>query len=287
MTKTKFTQLRQPFILTVLGDSNPADLIRTIRISDYDGTDAYELNLMNMDRRYLNEKDLKAVFRSTLKPIMVCFYRWDYHKHIDIPEEERVRLQIEAVRWGAAAMDLEGDSFDPIPGPDEWTEAARKYAITLGSKPRDLSMKPEAIKRQKEIIAEVHRLGGEVLMSAHTRVRLSVDESVRIAKEMESRGPDMVKVVKVDTSFEELLDTMRATVEMKKVLKVPFFMMSHGDHSKIGRVVCPMLGSMLAVATQPVSTGGFPLQPPIRCMKAALENIDWSVTKPPEEQRWL
>jgi hypothetical protein len=48
-----------------------------------------------------------------------------------------------------------------------------------------------------------------------------------------------------------------------------------------------MLGSMLAFCTQPVSPGGFPLQPPIRAMKAVFENVDWTLTKPPEEQGWL
>jgi len=108
-----------------------------------------------------------------------------------------------------------------------------------------------------------------------------------MAKEIEGRGVDIVKIVRVDTCFEDLLDTLRATIEMKKALKVPFIMMSHGQHSKIGRVVCPMLGSMLVFGVQPISPGAFPLQPPIRTLKAALENIDWSVTQSPEEQTWL
>ena len=124
-------------------------------------------------------------------------------------------------------------------------------------------------------------------MSAHTRVHLSIEQAVSMAKEIESRGPDMVKVVSADFSFEDLLDTMRSTIEIKKILQIPFIMMSHGEHSKIGRVVCPMLGSMLAFCIQPVTPAGFPLQPPIRVQKLAWENIDWSVTKPPEEQRWL
>jgi len=84
-----------------------------------------------------------------------------------------------------------------------------------------------------------------------------------------------------------MLDTLRATLELKKALKIPFIMGSHGQHSKIGRVVAPLLGSMLAWTTQPISPEGFPLQPPIKMQKAAWENIDWSVAQPPEEQTWL
>jgi len=287
MRKVKFTELKRPFICTIISDQNPVDCIRTIKLSDYDASDAYEMNLMVWEKRFLNPKDLKSVFQATVRPIFVCHYRWNYEKHLDIDEEERIQLLINAVRWGADGIDLEADAFDPSRGPLEWSEEARKYSLNRTSPPRDWTMKPEAIKRQRQVIDEVHRLNGEILMSAHTRVHLSVEQCVSMAKEMESRGADIVKVVSVDHSFEDLLDTMRATLEIKKVLKIPFIMMSHGDHSKIGRVVCPMLGSLLAFCIQPISPQGFPLQPPIRAQKAAWENIDWSVTKPPEEQRWL
>jgi 3-dehydroquinate dehydratase len=282
MSRVKFTQIKQPFICTILSDSNPTDLIRSIRLSDYDGTDAYQMNLMMIEKKYLNEKDMKAVFKATVKPILVCHYRWNYEKHLDIDEEKRIQLLIDAVRWGASGIDLEADAFDPSPGPLEWTEESRKYSLNRQSKPRDWTMKAEAVRKQKEVIEKIHKLNGEVLLSAHTRVHLSLDQVISMGKKMESRGADFIKLVSVDLHFEDLLDTMRATLELKKTVKVPYIMMSHGDHSKIGRVVCPMLGSMLAFCTQPVSPGGFPLQPPIRAMKAAFENVDWSVTKPPE-----
>jgi len=287
MEKAKFSRLKQPFICTVLTDSNPRECIRTIKLSDYDGSDAYEIHLMMMEDRFLNGKDLKAIFQSTIKPLLTSHYRWDYEKHLDVDEEKRIQLLIDTVRWGASGIDLEADAFDPSPGPKEWTEESRRYTLNRGSKPRDWTTNPKAIKRQKEVIEEVHRLGGEVLISAHTRVHLSVEQAVSMAKEIESRGADIAKVVSADFNFEDLLDTMRSTLEIKKILKIPFIMMSHGEHSKIGRVVCPMLGSMLVFCIQPVTPAGFPLQPPIRVQKLAWENVDWSVTKPPEEQRWL
>jgi len=287
MRKTRFTQLKRPFICTIVSDPAPADCIRTIRLSDYDGSDAYELNLMMIGRQFIREGDLKPVFQSTVKPILVCHYRWDYEKPLSMDEGERIRLLVDAVRWGADGVDLEADAFDPIPGPREWSGEARNYSLNRMSKPRDWTVNSEAVERQREVIGAVHELGGEVLMSAHTRVHLSTEQAVFMVKEMEARGADMAKLVSVDLSFEDLLDTMRTTLELSKAAGIPFIMMSHGEHSKIGRVVCPMLGSMLAFCTQPCSPAGFPLQPPIRAQRAAWDNIDWSVTKPPGEQRWL
>ncbi len=287
MKKIKFSKIPQPFMCTIITETNPTDCIRNIWLSDYDGTDAYEMHLMMLGKEFLNENDLGPIFKSTVKPILLSHYRWDYKKHIDMDEGKRIKLLIDCFRCGADGIDLEADAFDPVPGPPEWSDEARRYSLDPSSKPREFTMNLEAIKRQKEVIEEIHGLGGEVLMSAHTRVRLAVEQCVWMAKEIEGRGADIVKIVRVDTSHEDMLDTLRATLELKKVLKIPFIMGSHGQHSKIGRVVCPMLGSMLAWCTQPISPGGYPLQPPIRVQKAAWENIDWSVTQPPEEQTWL
>jgi 3-dehydroquinate dehydratase len=288
MKKIKFTQLKQPLICTIISDPTPAEIVRTMILSDFDGTDAYEINLMMIDKKYWNEKDMSGIFKATARPVLVCHYRWDYDKHLDIDEEERIQLLVNNVKWGASGIDLEADAFDPSPGPLEWTEEARKYTLNRKSKPRDWTTNAKAIERQKEVIKEVHKYGGEVLMSAHTRVHLPVETAVAFAKEMEARGADIAKVVSADFSFEDLLNTFRATIEIKKVLKIPFIMMSHGLHSKIGRVVCPMLGSMLAFCTQPISPAGiFPLQPPIKVQRAAWDNVDWTVPKDPEEQRWL
>ena len=285
--KVKFSQIPQPFTCTIITEKTPADCIRTIKLSDFDGTEAYQMHLMMLEKQYLNEDDLKKIYQSTIKPILVSHYRWDYTKHIDMDEDKRIRLLVKCFKGGASGIDLEADAFAPVPGPPEWTDEARKYTLDPNSKPREFTMSPEAVARQKEVIHEIHQLGGEVLMSAHTRVRLPVEQCVSMALALEERGADIVKVVRTDTCFEDLFDTFRATLAIKKVLKVPFIMGSHGQHSKIGRVVCPMLGSMLAWCTQPISPEGYPLQPPIKMQKAAWNNIDWHITQSPEEETWL
>ncbi|MEK7826184.1 MAG: type I 3-dehydroquinate dehydratase, partial [Thermodesulfobacteriota bacterium] len=190
MQKIKFTQLKQPLICTIISDPTPAEIVRTMILSDFDGTDAYEINLMILDKKYWNEKDMGNIFKSTAKPVLVCNYRWDYDKHLDMNEEERIQLLINMVKWGASGIDLEADAFDPSTGPLEWTEEARQYTLNRKSKPRDWTTNADAIARQKEVITEIHKDGGEVLMSAHTRVHLPVETAVSFAKEMEARGAD-------------------------------------------------------------------------------------------------
>jgi hypothetical protein len=186
MQKIKFTQLKQPLTCTIISDPTPPEIVRTMILSDFDGTDAYEINLMMIDKKYWNEKDMGGIFKSTAKPVLVCHYRWDYDKHLDMNEEERIQLLVNMVKWGASGIDLEADAFDPSPGPLEWTEEARQYTLNRKSKPRDWTTNAKAIERQKDVIKEVHTYGGEVLMSAHTRVHLPVETAVSFAKEMEN-----------------------------------------------------------------------------------------------------
>ena len=100
MEKIKFSKIRQPFICTIITDKNPTDCKRTIWHSDYDGTDAYQWHLMTLERNFINEAALRPVFESTVKPILVSYYRWDYEKHLDREEEKRITLLSEAFRWG-------------------------------------------------------------------------------------------------------------------------------------------------------------------------------------------
>lgn len=106
-------------------------------------------------------------------------------------------------------------------------------------------MDQDAIDRQREEIGAIQDLGGEVQLTAHTRTHLSPEQALEISTAFERRGADMVKVVGVDTSWEDLLETLKATVLLDRELDIPFIMMSHGEHGVLGRYVAPFLGSML------------------------------------------
>ena len=50
---------------------------------------------------------------------------------------------------------------------------------------------------------------------------MNCEQVVELAKEMESRGPDAVKIVTVALNEDDLIEAMKTTVELKKTLKVP------------------------------------------------------------------
>jgi len=292
--RPRFTELERPFVCTMVSEPTVEAAAAVVKQSAFEGADSFIVNLMGdgefgLEREYLNEADLGELFASTSLPGLACYYRWQYDGE-PVPESDAERMEIlrTAVRAGARAVDVVGDTFDPTPGPEEFSEAATEYALDPDSPPREVFADEPAIERQQREIEAIHELGGEVQMTAHTRTHLTPEEAVDVGRRFQERGADMVKVVGVDRSWEDLLDTLEATVRMDRELDVPFAMMSHGEHGVLGRYVAPFLGSMLCFTQHEYQPGGFHLQPLTANVRAVFDSMQ-NVTpvREPEEQNWL
>lgn len=289
-----FTDLDYPIICAMISEPTVDAARSEMKHGEFDGADSFIVNLMGdgqygLERRYLDEDTLGDLFRSSALPALACYYRWQYGGG-QVPEtdEERMEILRMAVRAGAKAVDMVGDTFDPTPGPAAFSDAATEYALDPESPPREVTADPDAIDRQRDEIEAIHDLGGEVQMTAHTRVHLRPEQAVDIGKRFADRGADMVKIVGVDTSWRDLLDTFSATVRLDEELDVPFLMMSHGEHGVLGRYVTPFLGSMLCFTQHEYPPGGFYLQPltaNVRAVFDAVKNV--TPTRAPDEQDWL
>jgi len=123
-------------------------------------------------------------------------------------------------------------------------------------------------------------MGGEVMISYHVfNKALATDEALRIGKEIERRGADLAKIVCQNYSYEDMLETFEGIIALRRELSIPFVYFGMGEHSKLTRVVGPMLGSMLVYAT----VSKIPIdflwhQPLIEDMDAVFKHTDWSVT---------
>lgn len=61
--------------------------------------------------------------------------------------------------------------------------------------PEEMTYNEIAVKRQKELIEQLHKKGVQVLMSAHIYRFLLEDEVLKIALAQQERGVDIVKIV--------------------------------------------------------------------------------------------
>lgn len=295
-----FTDLVQPFTCVGVYEETPAEAIAVMKESEHRGADSFVVTLMGdgthgLRTEFLNEEDLSQIFNCTSKPVMAIYYRWNFAgETIDITDEERQDILRMAVRAGADAIDYVGDTYDPTSGPELFSEEAAEYSLRSEGPPQEVAPRDaKAYERQKAEIEEFHGMGAEVQTSTHARVHLEPEQALEIAQEFDALGADMVKLVSVDRSWEDLLDTFQACVLMDRHLDADFIMMSHGEHGILGRYMAPYFGSMLCFTQTSYSAntkdaGGFysqPLTENVIQIYDSMQNVE--PAKEPEELTWM
>jgi Type I 3-dehydroquinase len=279
----KLTEIPRPFVCCVLlDDPTPDHVVRTIKLAEYDGADAFDLELQGLDGHYRNREALSRVFGATTRPIFTVYRRYrlagDAFEEQSSLEAARMQLQLDLIDSGSVGFDMELDTFDPQPGPSPSTPEGKRYTYDRSSPPREVSHDPAAVERQIRLIEEAHRRGGEVMASAHTLTRLSPDGAVAIGRLAEERGADMVKIVQFCASYEDVVECFASTVALRRALRIPFVMMAHGEYGKLVRPVAPLLGSLLVFARQDYAPGSFLSQPLVRATKAVWDNFDFRIS---------
>lgn len=185
------------------------------------GATAIGLQLNAMEKIYRTEENFRELFALTGKlPLYITNYRGGTNDGLS--DETLMKGLLTALDYGATLVDVPSDTFDPSP--------------------EELTMDEKAIEKQMKFINEVHKKGGEVLMSSHVYSFRNAERVLEIAKAQESRGADVVKIVTGAETQEEELENLRICNLLKKELKVPFLFLSGGECSKLHRTIGPALG---------------------------------------------
>ncbi|MEM3046694.1 MAG: type I 3-dehydroquinate dehydratase [Candidatus Bathyarchaeia archaeon] len=275
----KLTQVNRPFICAVITDANVDACIRTMKLAEFDGADAFELDLHVLQPYPPSKQDVKDIVGCTSKPTFTVNRRVGGRPQ---SEDERVKMQLDAFDAGTVGFDTELDTFDPC---TQWDAAKTKHqmehlqGISLDPDvmPLEVSYDPEAERKQMRLIDDLHARGGEVMLSTHILVRMKPEGALRVGRLMEKRGADLAKIVGRTRDMGDLLDVLACNLALKKELKIPFNMMSHGQPSALGRVLYPMFGSSWVYCQQTFVPGGFHYQPLVKTMRYILQHVDFHI----------
>ncbi|MGI6536923.1 MAG: type I 3-dehydroquinate dehydratase [Caldicoprobacterales bacterium] len=252
--KTSFLKHRQPLLVSMIQAETPEKAVSDIVNSNYDGAEAFGFQICRLKPEFRTAETYRRIFSYTEdKPVYITNYRAGHNVcKTDMQLAEELLLALEN---GATLCDIMGDFFDPSP-----------FELTNNS---------EAVEKQKKLIDDIHSRGGEVLMSSHIHSFLKEKEVLDIAKTLESRGADIVKIVTASNTEEELLENLKASVSLKKELKVPFLFLSTGPYCKIHRMIGPMFGSMMYLCVYRHDELSTKVQPVLKNVKAVVDNFDW------------
>ena len=216
MTKASFLNHEKPLICSMLQSRTPERIIELMEKSRADGAEAYGMQFCQLETQYRNRDTYKMLFeKAGDAPVYVTNYRRGVST-VEKSDDELGKGLIELAECGATLCDIIGDFYAPCDG--ELTEDA------------------SAIKKQIELIDELHKRGAEVLMSTHVLKYTPAERVLEIALEHQRRGADICKIVTGADDMAQQIENLRIVDLLKQNLKIPFLYLSAGECTVLRRL---------------------------------------------------
>ncbi len=263
--RRSFLANKAPVLTGVIKEKTPAEAISSIQNATMKGAKGIDLHLQCLERQYQNSENIKKIVDSTHLPIFGLNYA------SDMTEEERISLLMASFEAGTAGFDMQGYTFD-IKSKSEFNEnfVLDKYSFTK-YRPKEVVLDNIIIDKQCDIIERVHHSGGEILLSNHIGIYMPSDALVELAIFLEERKPDTIKFVTMCDTEDELSDTLRAMILMKKEVKTPVTLICNGKYRALTRILNPMLGGYMVFVNDGYKFDSTLGQLELGCTKQMLE----------------
>ncbi|NLX05619.1 MAG: type I 3-dehydroquinate dehydratase [Phycisphaerae bacterium] len=255
--KRSFLARPHPVITGIMAGQTPQELIAQSRNAEFAGAQGIAIDLSDLKPEFRNSESLKSVIDSTHLPFMFFLYRND--RWGDSSDDQRQEVLIAAADAGAAMIDVMGDLYDPSP--------------------MEITHDQNAIDRQKRLIDRIHAKHSHVVISSHMSCPRTAEQVVEQLRELELRGPDVVKIVTAVNTDDELAEAFRTTMVLRRELKTPFIHLCNGKFSRPHRFLGPALGVSIAFAVHSYEARYGMGQPTISAMKAVLDNMHWNINE--------
>lgn len=236
--------------VAVIKETTPEAAIVSMALAEEAGAQGFDLHLQYLDQNgTLNEDSLRSIIRSTRLPILALYYDGS------LTQQQRLDGLKLAARCGAAAVDMQGFMFWVGSTINSQTAANISYYEKQGydmsftsARPSETVCDPDTIAEQMAYIAEIHSLGSEVLMSVHANVTFTSEQAVALAKFVEMRGVDIVKIVGIGNTRYDLQQCVEACSRMSEELDIRFsYHLSGAESVYVSRILCPIFyGSYVA-----------------------------------------
>lgn len=265
----KLSQLKAPAIAGVIREKTSSAAIAEIKNCLYDGADMIDLHLSCLEDR--SEDNIRRIADSTDLPILALNYNNTYNSgNAGFSEEERVESFLCAVRAGAAGIDMQGYTFD-VTSRDCFT-GEDKYSFTKND-PKEVVTDENIIAKQCALIERVHSMGAEVLLSCHPGIPMNSEQVVDLALFLEKRSPDIIKIVTIAETEDDLIESFRTMLALKHEVKTSVSYHAAGKAGRLSRVINPILGGHIAFCVENYNEGSLMEQPRLQSVKAIIDNV--------------
>lgn len=265
----RLSTLPAPALAGVVKEKSVSGAIAEIKNCLYDGADMIDLHLSCLE--CLDVERLKKIIGSSRLPVLALNYNHTYEgENAGFTEEERIGSLLSAVEAGAAGIDMQGYTYD-LPSKTAFA-GEDKYSFTKGN-PKEIVTDENIISRQSALIEQVHAMGAEVLLSCHPGIPMSCEQVIELALYFEKRKPDIIKIVTRADNEEELLESIKTMMHLKKEVKTPVSYHANGTAGMLSRILNPVLGGQIAFCVDHYTAASTMEQIDLRTAKTIVEGM--------------
>ena len=257
MSKATFLHHDRSLLTCMVQARMPDEIKALITASIPEGAEAFGMQFSTIAPECRNRETYQDLFSFAAPyPVYVTNYR--NRGNQGKSDETLAKELLELAECGAVLCDMMGDYFDP--SVDE------------------LTMNPEAIRKQMQLVDSIHACGAEVLMSSHTKRFLSPERVLEIALEHQKRGADISKIVVQSSNMEEQLENLKILGLLKENLKISFLFLTGGE-CHIARRLAGSLGNCMTLCVHEYDAYATKAQPLLKDMKAIRDYMEDNSTK--------
>ncbi len=273
--RKSFVNNKMPILAAVIRERTPRDAIAEIKNYAINGAQVADLHLSCLDEQYRNIECISQIVNQSSLPILGLNYNqapdWTV---TETSEEERVALLMMSIDAGAAGIDMQGYTFDR-PSHFAFNDDFAHFDYSfIKNKPREVVVDPKIIEKQCDLIEQIHFKGAEVLLSNHLLIPMKTDELVELCLFLEKRKPDMIKIVTQCETDEDMLESFRSMLTIKKEIKTPVTLFSNGVTSPLTRIINPMLGGALVFTSNGFNARSNFTQMDLTTIKQVLDGVE-------------
>lgn len=273
--RKSFVGVKQPMLAGVIKENTPKNAIAEIRNCMYHGATGIDLHISCLAEEYRTVEQISSIINSTKLPVLSLNYNLSYDKGIyESSEEERVNLIMMGIEAGAAAADIQGYTFD-LPSKSGFRqEFSHLHRSFIKGNPKEVVVDDKIIGKQIELIEKIHHKGAEVLLSNHPGIPMNCEQVVDLALFLEKRKPDIIKIVTVANTEEEMVEAFKTMVALKKEVKTPVSYHCSGLKGDLTRIVNPILGGFMCFCNDSFKHNSDMHQPLLETAKTIFDNME-------------
>ncbi len=265
----RLSSMKAPALAGVIREETAIKAIAEIKNCLYDGADMIDLHMSCLDNTSV--ETLKWIIDSSKLPVLALNYnsKCDW-SNAGYTEEERVESFLRAVEAGAAGVDIQGYTYH-LPSKTDFC-GEDKYSFTKGN-PKEIVTDESIIEKQCRLIERVHGMGAEVLLSCHPNIPMNCEQVVDLALFLEKRNPDIIKIVTIANTDEEMIESLKSMVALKKNVKTPVSYHAAGAKGRLSRVLNPVLGGQIAFCVDRYTGSSTMEQLELKATKQVVDNM--------------